>query len=239
MYLIEYATVGLAVFFAATWVLGLALRPEQRIKSTVVTVTYWWVSLLLSLAGAFNVLHLLWLFPFALAVPATVQGKALRRQLAHPSLAFVLLTTSTIIIPSLFALGYFSQGEFMPTVFWIALALLVLPIAWWLIKVALAFAVPERYAGVALFKQELSKLGVPHAHLPPEFFDECITWAERVSSFTGRKSPIERKAEFVRSIESLAQMVHLWRTEPDSPMFAQYGPQPSSYRTLFEKYNLK
>jgi hypothetical protein len=124
------------------------------------------------------VLHLLWLFPFALAVPAAVQDNALRRQLAHPSFLTVLLTTSTIIIPALVALGYFSQGEFMPTLFWIALAVIALPIAWWLIKVVTAFVVPQRIAGVALFKQELSKLGIPHSHLPPEFFEECIAWAE-------------------------------------------------------------
>jgi len=127
----------------------------------------------------------------------------------------------------------------MSTVFWIAISVVALPIVWWLIKVATAFAVPQRVAGIALFKQELSKLGVPYAHLPTGFFEECIAWAERVSSITGRKSAIERKAEFVRSIESLAQMAYLWRTEPNSPMFAQHGSQPSSYRTLFEKYNLK
>jgi hypothetical protein len=239
MHLIEYAAVAAALFFAATWALGLALRPEQRLKSTVVTVAYWWLALLLVLGGMFNVLHLVWLFPFALAVPGAIQGNVLRRQLAHPSFRSVFLSSSAILIPTLVALAYLSEGEFMSTVLWIAIALVSLPLAWWLLKVVTAFAVPQRLAGIALFKQELSKLGIPHAHLPSEFFEECIGWSERVSSFTGRKSAIERKAEFVRSIESLAHMVYLWRTEPNSPMFAQHGSQPSGYRTLFEKYNLK
>jgi hypothetical protein len=127
----------------------------------------------------------------------------------------------------------------LSTIVWLALLIVALPLAWWLVKVITAFAVPQRLAGIALFKQELHKLGVPHGHLPPEFFQECVAWCERVSSFPRKKSAIERKAEFVRSIESLAQMVLLWRREPESPMFAQHGSQANGYRALFEKYNLR
>ena len=127
----------------------------------------------------------------------------------------------------------------MSTVVWAAIILAALPLAWWLLKVTLAFAVPQRVSGIMLLKQELTKRGVSHSQLPAEFFEECIAWCERVSSITGRRSELERKAEFVRSIESMSNMVDLWQKEPDSPMFAQHGSQPNTYRILFEKYNLK
>ena len=64
----------------------------------------------------------------------------------------------------------------MSTVVWAAIILAALPLAWWLLKVALAFAVPQRVSGIMLLKQELTKRGVSHSQLPAEFFEECIAW---------------------------------------------------------------
>lgn len=127
----------------------------------------------------------------------------------------------------------------MSTWAWLALIIVATPIAWFLLKVALTFAIPERISGALLFKQELKKLGIPYEHLPNEFFAECVARADKVSSFTGYGSKLKKKAEYVRTLENLAQMVSLWRREPDSQMFASHGNAPSTYRTLFEKYDLR
>lgn len=122
---------------------------------------------------------------------------------------------------------------------WIPLILVAILVAWFLLKVALTFMVPEKISGTLLFKSELKKLGIPYQHLPKDFFVECVAWANKVSSVTGRHSTIERKAEFVKTIETLAHMVALWRREPDSPMFRPHENSRSTYSALFEKYELR
>jgi hypothetical protein len=66
----EYIVIGLAVFFAGGWGLGLALSPRNRTGGNIITVILWWVALSLALTGAFAPLHLLWIFPVALLLPA-------------------------------------------------------------------------------------------------------------------------------------------------------------------------
>lgn len=69
---LEYLAVGAAIFFAASWTFGLAVSPRNRIGSTIVTVIVWWVALTAWFFGDFSSLHLLWVFPVALLVPAVV-----------------------------------------------------------------------------------------------------------------------------------------------------------------------
>jgi hypothetical protein len=126
----------------------------------------------------------------------------------------------------------------MPIIVWIIAVILLLPVAWFVLKTVLAFAISEQITGVALLKQELRKHGVPYQHLPPEFFKECVEWVTMPSVFTEHNSKIKQKAEFVRSIESLANMIVLWRAEPNNSMFVSHSGKPSSYRKLFEKYQL-
>ena len=104
--------------------------------------------------------------------------------------------------------------------------------------VALKCLVPRNYTGALLLKTALRIRGVPYDHLPSEFFSECVQRARRLSEVIGR-NPISRRAEFVSSIENLANMVDLWRREPDSPMFRTHGSHRSSYTTLFESYDLR
>jgi hypothetical protein len=136
-------------------------------------------------------------------------------------------------------LSQLSSDHTMTTVFWIAAIVVILVVAWFALKIILSFTVPERVSGIALFKQELKRRGIPYSHLPPQFFEDCVDWAIKISSLTGRSSAVNRKAELVRSIETLAAMVDLWRNEPNSPMFTAHGNQPGAYRTLFEKYPLR
>jgi hypothetical protein len=135
-------------------------------------------------------------------------------------------------------LSQFSADNTMSTLIWIFATVAIILVVWFALKTLLAFAVPERVSGIALFKQELKRRGIPYSHLPPQFFEDCVGWAMKLSSLTGHASAVKRKAELVRSIESLAAMVDLWRTEPDSPMFVAHGNQPNTYRTLFERYPL-
>lgn len=118
------------------------------------------------------------------------------------------------------------------TALWIGLAIVLIAAAFFLF-------VPKRIAGIKLLKKELQKRGIPHSHLPEEFFTECIDWAERVAKFAGYGSTIKQRAEFVRAIETMANMVELWRRDPGSPMFATHGSKESSYRQLFERYDLQ
>ncbi len=136
-------------------------------------------------------------------------------------------------------LAQLSADHTMEMAIWIVALLAIIFFAWFVLKAFLSFTVPDRVSGIALFKQELKRRGVPYSHLPSQFFEECVAWAINVSSLTGQSSAVKRKAELVRSIESLAAMVDLWRSEPDSPMFIAHGNQPSTYRTLFEKYPLR
>lgn len=127
----------------------------------------------------------------------------------------------------------------MTTTLWLILAVLLVPVGWFVLKTIIAFSVPQSVTGTLLFKQELKKRNIPYQHLPPEFFAECVAWAERLSAFTGHGTVVKQKAEFVESLINLANMVELWRTEPNSPMFNQPNPSPSSYRSMFEKYDLR
>ena len=94
-------------------------------------------------------------------------------------------------------------------------------VAWWLFKVFLGFAVPEKVSGAALLKEELQKRGVPTERLPQQFYDECVEFASAVADVEGmvRRSRLARKGEFVKSIENLATMVSWWREDPKDSMF--------------------
>ena len=124
------------------------------------------------------------------------------------------------------------------TWFWWLLALLLLPVAWFALKVVTSFAIPHSVSGTALLKQELRKRGVPCENLSPEFYLECIAWAERVALVEGRGSPMKRKASFVESLETMANMAQLWMQEPNSPMFKQFGESPNTYGEIFARYKV-
>jgi hypothetical protein len=122
--------------------------------------------------------------------------------------------------------------------YWWLLALLLLPGAWFALKVITSFATPQSSSGAALLKQELRKRGVPCENLNAAFYAECIEWAERVAMVEGRGSTLKRKASFVESLETMADMAQLWVREPDSTMFKQHGNSPSMYRAIFERHKV-
>jgi hypothetical protein len=67
-----YITWGAALFFAVTWTAGLMLRPDFRLKSTIATITLWWLWIALAALRVISVFHLLWLMPLSLLVPTGV-----------------------------------------------------------------------------------------------------------------------------------------------------------------------
>jgi hypothetical protein len=125
---------------------------------------------------------------------------------------------------------------------WIAIAVVTLVVGWFAVQALVGLAVPLRVSGTLLLKQELRKCRVQVDGLPKEFFDDCVSWAAGVSQVAslGSRAAFSRQAEFVKAIESLAQMVALWICEPDSVMFKLRGEPPKNgYRALFQKYDLK
>lgn len=99
------------------------------------------------------------------------------------------------------------------------------------------YRVPIERSGALLMRKELRTRGIPVEHLPAEFYSECIIFAKNVSMLSGTGT-INQRAEFVRAIETLANMAELWRRNPSSPMFVSHGEKPSTYRSLFERYSI-
>jgi hypothetical protein len=72
MHWYEWVALVVAVFFASTWAVGLALSPRNRTGGNIVTVIAWWVLIFSSWLAPFTSLHLLWAFPVALLLPAAL-----------------------------------------------------------------------------------------------------------------------------------------------------------------------
>ena len=86
-----------ALFFSISWSLGLFVQPNLRLKSTIVTLVYWWLIIGIVFLLEFSVYHLIWLMPLALFVPLIfMQTKVLSQRYT---------STVSIFIKSLFILG--------------------------------------------------------------------------------------------------------------------------------------
>ena len=68
----SYIVWGLVLFFAGSWTFGLIVRPDFRLKPTVVTLIYWWGFIGLVFLSDISVYHLLWLMPLSLFIPAVL-----------------------------------------------------------------------------------------------------------------------------------------------------------------------
>lgn len=66
----EYAVIAVALFFAGSWAFGLVFSARNRTGGNIATVILWWVAIALVLAEAVAPIHLLWIFPVSLVVPA-------------------------------------------------------------------------------------------------------------------------------------------------------------------------
>ena len=77
MEFLRYLVWGLAFFFAIGWTIGWLAKPYGQLKSTVVTILFWWAEILGVLATSVSVLHLLWLMPLSLILPAVIMLRTL------------------------------------------------------------------------------------------------------------------------------------------------------------------
>lgn len=78
---IEGVVWALAVFFAATWTLGLLAQPRFRVASTVAGVACWWGYMGVAALGWLNPLHLAWLMPGVMLVSQVLMQAELQASL--------------------------------------------------------------------------------------------------------------------------------------------------------------
>ena len=97
---------AIALFFAASWTFGLIVRPDYRLKNTVVTVAYWWLEISIVYFAGLHPAHLLWLMPLALIVPKVVMTNLLLT--AQNTVGTIFMLSGVVIGPALALLLYFS-----------------------------------------------------------------------------------------------------------------------------------
>ena len=94
----DWLVFGIAFFFAGSWTFGLSIRPDMRLKSTVVTVILWWPLIASAFLELFPSFALLWLMPLALLIPAFLGMSAVRIGGTSTSAIFIL-STLVLIVP--------------------------------------------------------------------------------------------------------------------------------------------
>lgn len=102
-----YALWVVVFFFSASWTLGLVINPSMRIKSTIVTIVYWWSSIGFALASLFSPWHLLWVMPLALIVPTILMQVEMSSSF-RTSVSSIFLKSLFIFAPVVGALIYLS-----------------------------------------------------------------------------------------------------------------------------------
>ncbi len=93
-----------ALFFAGSWTFGLLVRPDYRLKSTVVTVAYWWVAIAIVFLAELHPAQLLWLMPLVLVIPAQIMQQLLLSSANTVGTIFIL--SGAVIGPALAVLLY-------------------------------------------------------------------------------------------------------------------------------------
>lgn len=94
-----YVLWAAVLFFAGSWTLGLLMNPRMRLKSTIVTVLYWWICIGFAATSQFSPWHLLWLMPLSLVVPMLFMMTG--------SVVAIFIASAIIIGPAIGALLYF------------------------------------------------------------------------------------------------------------------------------------
>ncbi|MHA6692028.1 hypothetical protein [Devosia sp. A449] len=100
---------------------------------------------------------------------------------------------------------------------WIVLAVAGLVVAWWVLKIVLAQAVPPEVSGRALLKQELKRGGVDVARLPDRAIDEIVqhclkaakgmALASSISPSYGRAEDKNWRANLVRQLQAHVPLI--------------------------------
>jgi len=121
----------------------------------------------------------------------------------------------------------------METFAYIAVAIVLIPIAWWLVKVALGFTVPLETTARAYLGQVLKRMGL-FQFVPPGCVDECandaVAFARNSAKYFGKNL----RTETVEQLELHADMLRLW-VRSDDPFSDRHKEH---YRAIFQKYSL-
>ena len=103
----SYIVWGLVLFFAGSWTFGLIVRPDFRLKSTIVTLIYWWAFIALVFILGISVYHLLWLMLLALFIPMMLMQAEITTKL-HANVGSIFIKSLFLIGPAIGALLYWS-----------------------------------------------------------------------------------------------------------------------------------
>jgi hypothetical protein len=124
---------------------------------------------------------------------------------------------------------------------WIALGFVAILIGGFALPLVLSLKVTRRRTGRSYLQRRLRVMGWGNPYDPDTraCLDELVSMADFGTRFGATGSRIAQNAEFVRSLDALADVLLLWRRNPNDPMFASHGGAPSSYRTIFEKYGIR
>lgn len=101
---IDYAVLAVALFFAGSWTLGVLIRPNLRLKATIVTIVLWWAEIGTAIFSAMDALHLLWLMPASLFGPSMLAAAQLQRSY-RVSMPMIFTVSAALVSAALFALS--------------------------------------------------------------------------------------------------------------------------------------
>lgn len=96
----RYVAWAVVLFFAVSWTFGLLVAPQHRVKSTVVALIHWWISIAVVVLTGLSVYHLLWLMPLALVVSMVALNMELRKLRANVGTIF--LKVAVVMWPAIF-----------------------------------------------------------------------------------------------------------------------------------------
>ncbi len=95
----------------------------------------------------------------------------------------------------------------MDTIWWIVIALVALPVGWYLMKVIVGVAAPKNLSGRQLLKKQLESVGVDPARLGDECLSEIVEQAHDMANLMRRATGEGFTTEFVRNLENQAYMI--------------------------------
>ncbi len=96
----HYVAWAVILFFAVSWTFGLVVAPQHRVKSTVVALAHWWISIAVVVLTGLSVYHLLWILPLTLVVSMVALNMELRKFRANVGTIF--LKVAVVIWPATF-----------------------------------------------------------------------------------------------------------------------------------------
>lgn len=127
----------------------------------------------------------------------------------------------------------------METVLVVIGILIALVAGYWLLSLAISAFAPLEYTGRAFLAKELRRRGVVAEDVPEQCISDFLEFALRAASFPPGKQRVEVRADYVRQLETIADLFVLWRANPDDPSFRDVGASGNPYRKIFENHGIQ